>query len=144
MAPDRRIRASDQDRESTAELLSEAYAVGRLSREEFDERVTAAYSAKTCGNCAILPPTFPSGGANRPPLRHRGFAARAAENQPRPAPTDDMDLCAPVRGWPVRDGSPRSGMGDHEHHALRGADGGGDRHQAVRYPRGNAPGRGRA
>ena len=34
MADDRLIRASDQDREKTAELLSEAYALGRLSRRE--------------------------------------------------------------------------------------------------------------
>ena len=34
MATHRWIRASDQDRKSAAELLSEAYAVGRLSGEE--------------------------------------------------------------------------------------------------------------
>jgi hypothetical protein len=70
MVADRRIRASDQDRESAAELLREAYAVGRLSRDELDERVTAAYSAKTCGELrdltADLPPlaaqtSLPSG-----------------------------------------------------------------------------------
>ena len=47
MTADRVIRASDQDRDSAAQLLSEAYAVGRLSCEELDDRVTAAYSAKT-------------------------------------------------------------------------------------------------
>jgi hypothetical protein len=45
----RASRASDQDRDDAAELLIEAYAVGRLSREELDERATAAYSAKTRG-----------------------------------------------------------------------------------------------
>jgi len=49
MAAERSIRASDQDRESAAESLSEAYAVGRLSREELHERAAAAYSAKTWG-----------------------------------------------------------------------------------------------
>jgi hypothetical protein len=49
MASDRWIRASDEDRESAAELLSDAYAVGRLNREELDERANAAYSAKTWG-----------------------------------------------------------------------------------------------
>ena len=39
------IRASDQGRENAAALLSEAYAVGRLGREELDERAAAAYSA---------------------------------------------------------------------------------------------------
>ena len=47
MAADRAIRASDKDRDSAAEWLNEAYRVGRLSREELDDRATAAYSAKT-------------------------------------------------------------------------------------------------
>jgi Domain of unknown function (DUF1707) len=34
MADNRWIRVSDQDRENAAELLIEAYAVGRVSREE--------------------------------------------------------------------------------------------------------------
>ena len=54
MAADRRMRASDQDREGTAVLLSEAYAVGRLSRQELDERVSAAYLATTCGELRDL------------------------------------------------------------------------------------------
>jgi hypothetical protein len=45
----RASRASDQDRDDAVELLIEAYAVGRLSREELDDRATAAYSAKTRG-----------------------------------------------------------------------------------------------
>jgi hypothetical protein len=53
MAADRRIRASDRDRKNAATLLSEACAVGRLSREELDERAATAYSAATWANCAI-------------------------------------------------------------------------------------------
>src|SRR5580693_4288784 len=49
MSADRWIRVSDQDRDDAVELLIEAYAVGRLSREELDDRATAAYSAKTRG-----------------------------------------------------------------------------------------------
>src|SRR5712671_6143612 len=59
MATDRWIRASDQDRHSAVELLSEAYAVGRLNREELDERVTAAYSAKTYGELRDLTADLP-------------------------------------------------------------------------------------
>ena len=59
MATDRWIRASDQDRDSAAELLSEAYAVGRLSREELDDRATAAYSAKTRGELRDLTADLP-------------------------------------------------------------------------------------
>lgn len=59
MTADRWVRASDQDRENAAELLSEAYAVGRLSREELDHRATAAYSAKTQGELRDLTADLP-------------------------------------------------------------------------------------
>jgi hypothetical protein len=55
MGADRWPRASDQDRNSIAEGLREAYAVGRLSAEEHDERVTAAYSATTRGQLREMP-----------------------------------------------------------------------------------------
>lgn len=54
MTADRRMRASDQDRENAVELLREAYAAGRLTREELDERSDAAYSARTWGELADL------------------------------------------------------------------------------------------
>jgi hypothetical protein len=78
MAADRRMRASDQDRESTAVLLSEAYAVGRLSREELDERVSAAYSAKTCGELRDLTADLP------PPAARTGLPSGIVA--PRRAP----------------------------------------------------------
>ena len=59
MAADRAIRASDQDRDSAAESLSAAYAVGRLSREELDDRATAAYSARTQGELRDLTADLP-------------------------------------------------------------------------------------
>jgi Domain of unknown function (DUF1707) len=66
MATDRGMRASDQDRESGAELLREAYVAGRLSREELDERAAAVYSATTWGELrdltADLPPPPPQTG----------------------------------------------------------------------------------
>jgi hypothetical protein len=41
------LRASDTDREQVATLLSTAYAEGRLTREEHDERVDHLMAAKT-------------------------------------------------------------------------------------------------
>jgi len=67
MATDRRIRASDQDRQRAVELLSEAYAVGRLRREELDERATAAYSATTWGELCDLTADLPLPGARAGP-----------------------------------------------------------------------------
>lgn len=59
MANNRWIRVSDQDRLSAVELLGEAYAVGRLSRAELDERLAAAYSVKTCGELRDLTADLP-------------------------------------------------------------------------------------
>jgi Domain of unknown function (DUF1707) len=59
MGTNRWIRVSDQDRQCVVELLSEAYAIGRLSREEFDERFAAAYSARTYGELRDLTADLP-------------------------------------------------------------------------------------
>jgi hypothetical protein len=59
MTTDRAMRASDQDRESAAELLREAYVEGRLSRDELDERAAAVYSATTRGELRDLTADLP-------------------------------------------------------------------------------------
>jgi hypothetical protein len=46
---DPRIRASDGYRDRTAALLREHHAAGRLTAEEFHERMDAAFNAKTLG-----------------------------------------------------------------------------------------------
>lgn len=48
------LRASDRDRELVLGVLAEAYADGRLNREEYDERAEAVRNARTLGE---LPPT---------------------------------------------------------------------------------------
>jgi hypothetical protein len=45
-----RIRVSDADREQVTARLREHFAEGRLSRDELDERITAALNAKTAGD----------------------------------------------------------------------------------------------
>src|ERR1700730_7871975 len=50
MASDPRIRASDADRDRTAALLREHHAAGRLTAEEFNERLDQVYAAKTLGD----------------------------------------------------------------------------------------------
>ncbi len=47
---DDRIRAADADREQVTARLRDHFAEGRLTQEEFDERVTAALNAKTFGD----------------------------------------------------------------------------------------------
>jgi hypothetical protein len=54
MAYDPNIRASDVDRDRTASLLREHLAAGRLSPEEFTERLDRAFAAKTVGEIDAL------------------------------------------------------------------------------------------
>jgi hypothetical protein len=48
------LRASDADRDIVHGLLTEAFADGRLDREEYDERATAALQARTLGELPAL------------------------------------------------------------------------------------------
>jgi Domain of unknown function (DUF1707)/Domain of unknown function (DUF4190) len=48
------LRASDADREATAKRLHFAATEGRLDPDELDERLSAAYSARTCRELARL------------------------------------------------------------------------------------------
>jgi Domain of unknown function (DUF1707) len=41
------VRASDAERDQATEILRVAYAEGRLTRAELDQRTGAAYAAKT-------------------------------------------------------------------------------------------------
>ncbi|WP_449478131.1 DUF1707 SHOCT-like domain-containing protein [Streptomyces abikoensis] len=57
------MRASDAERERVAEALREAVAEGRLTMEEFEERLEAAYKAKTHGDLEPLVRDLPAPGA---------------------------------------------------------------------------------
>lgn len=59
MNAERLMRASDQDRETTVTVLRDAYAVGRLTPEEFYQRVDAAYTAMTWGELDLLTTDLP-------------------------------------------------------------------------------------
>jgi hypothetical protein len=48
------LRLSDADRESAVNLLGDQYALGRLTRDEFDERSDAVWSARTQGDLAPI------------------------------------------------------------------------------------------
>jgi hypothetical protein len=57
-----RLRISDADRHRVAELLREAAGEGRLEVEELDERLEAAYAAKTYADLVPLTADLPLGG----------------------------------------------------------------------------------
>ncbi len=83
MPGDPRLRVSDADRERTAELLREHHAVGRLTADEFEARLDAAFAARTRGELDRLLADLPAidlyrlpsstirPGANRSPARAR-------------------------------------------------------------------------
>ncbi|HTS98804.1 MAG TPA: DUF1707 domain-containing protein [Streptosporangiaceae bacterium] len=57
---DPKTRASDADRDRAADLLREHYAAGRLTAEEFSERLDKAYAAKTLGELENLRTDLPA------------------------------------------------------------------------------------
>ncbi|MGP3950151.1 DUF1707 SHOCT-like domain-containing protein [Streptomyces sp. 7N604] len=60
------LRASDADRERVAEVLRDAVAEGRLDMEEFDERLGAAYKARTYAELEPLTRDLPAAGSAVP------------------------------------------------------------------------------
>ncbi len=67
--PEPHLRAADADRAAVADVLGQHMSAGRLSVDEYDERLAQAYAAKTYGELERLTADLP---ATRP--------------DPRPAP----------------------------------------------------------
>jgi DUF1707 SHOCT-like domain/Cell wall-active antibiotics response LiaF, C-terminal len=59
------VRASDDDRERTAEQLRQAASQGRITVDELEERLQAAYAARTQGELAPIVADLPAA-AERP------------------------------------------------------------------------------
>ncbi len=59
-ASDGSIRASDADRERVAASLRDHYAAGRLTSDEFNERLDKTYAATTLGDLAGLQTDLPA------------------------------------------------------------------------------------
>ncbi len=60
MTPDPQLRAGDSDRDATIGELREAFAQGRLTQPEFDERLGQAQQAKTYGELARITADLPA------------------------------------------------------------------------------------
>jgi hypothetical protein len=69
------VRASDAERDQAAEILRTGYAEGRLSRNELNERLAAAYAAKTRADLHDVTSDLPG-----------AVSAPAARGRPAPAP----------------------------------------------------------
>jgi hypothetical protein len=98
MATDDLIRASDVDREAVVTTLREAYTAGRLTLDEFDERMAGAYAAKTWGDLRALTadlPVQPLLGSDLPG-REQPPSAPLPLHPLRPGPEQVQDPRPPV------------------------------------------------
>jgi hypothetical protein len=68
MATGRDLRIGDAEREATAASLREHYAQGRLTLEEFNERLDAAYKATTQSQLNLITRDLPHAAAPSAPL----------------------------------------------------------------------------
>ena len=88
MPDDPQMRASDADRDRTASLLREHHAAGRLTAEEFQERLDAAYAARTLGDIDRLMADLPSIDLYHLPDESMRRMAAARPARPPAAPGD--------------------------------------------------------
>jgi hypothetical protein len=116
MATDDPIRASDADREAVVDTLREAFTAGRLTLEEFDDRMSAAYLGRTWGDLRELTTDLPSqpvlgtdvpvrelrpGTAAPAPLPLPGAAeeTEAQDDPPVPARRRPIAMLIPLAVW---------------------------------------------
>ena len=82
------VRASDADRDRTAEILREALAEGRLDAAEHSERLDSLYAAKTLGELQPLVADLPAGARQQAqPSSTPGADSAAYQWGPPPSPS---------------------------------------------------------
>jgi hypothetical protein len=87
-AGDGRLLASTADRERAVDVLKAGFAEGRLTKDEYDVRVSQAYAARTYAELAVVTADLPGGGQ---------MAAPYAQPYAQPYPPPYMPPYAPVR-----------------------------------------------
>ena len=116
MATDDSIRASDADRDVVVDALREAYTEGRLTQDEWDERMSAAYAGRTWGQLRELTvdlPVQPVLGADVPgrqlpaPTAPPAYPPWRAQDDTVAVPGQD----APPGEPPATSGRPRRPVG---------------------------------
>lgn len=85
------LRASDAERERVVEQLGEQLGTGRLEPAEFEERMSAAYAARTRGELAVLLADLPAGDGTEGTPAPSAPATRRAGRRPGPSGRE--------RGW---------------------------------------------
>lgn len=89
MEGDANIRASDADRDQVAAALREHLAAGRLTVEEFGDRLERAFAARTLGDLGELMADLPAGDLD--------LLDEAASRRPAPGPGGEpLDQLGPA------------------------------------------------
>ena len=73
MMRDPNLRASDADRDATADRLRQHHTDGRLDQDEFQERLDRCFAAKTVGELAELTRDLPDDSARHRARGRTGF-----------------------------------------------------------------------
>jgi Flp pilus assembly protein TadB len=89
----RRMRVSDSERERVVQFLREQSLEGRLDHDELDERMGAAYRAKTANELHDLIEDLPHRRVAPAPV-HRPASRRRRQNGPHPLAIAGMCLLA--------------------------------------------------
>lgn len=97
MAHGPEMRASDADRDRVAGLLREHYAEGRLTVEEFDERLDRLYKSKTYGELEVLT-------ADLPGTDLAAYSARADKPAPAKKADEEKGLVSAWGAWAAASG----------------------------------------
>jgi hypothetical protein len=102
MATQPSLRIGDRERDAVAAELQEHYARGRLTLEEFNQRLDAVFAAKTQGDLSRITadlPHVPSGGAPLPSSRRSPRLASGPPTTGWTGAADSQALAAGSNDW---------------------------------------------
>jgi hypothetical protein len=85
------MRASSADRERAVDVLKAGFAEGRLTQDEYNDRMGRAYAARTYGELATLTADLPAGASPLPSWPVPAY-------QPPPSGTNSMAIASMVLG----------------------------------------------
>lgn len=88
MSPQPELRIGDAEREAASSALAEHFAAGRLTRDEYDERSSQVWAAKTRSDLSPLFVDLPAPGGPKPSFGQSvaGRPAHGAAGFTRPTP----------------------------------------------------------
>jgi hypothetical protein len=92
MATQRSLRIGDAEREATAAELREHFAAGRLTLEEFNQRLDAVFAAKTQADLTRITRDLPH-------VRSGGTPLPSARTRPGPLLASGPVASGAVAGW---------------------------------------------